>query len=122
MYTAIMHTDRKNRSRLRTKNSRNPAACPPCFACFRTHPYRNRTASEAYRKPVHWAMRVPQATPAKPSAGRPAYPKARPMDRRMFVALTRRSQIIGLTVSCMPMNQPLKANSERVAGAAQMRM
>ena len=29
---------------------------------------------------------------------------------------------MGRTVSCRPMNQPLKAKSESVAGAAQMRM
>ena len=36
--------------------------------------------------------------------------------------LTVMSTIIGKTVFCMPMNQPLKTISDRVAGASQMRM
>ena len=40
----------------------------------------------------------------------------------MFPPLTTRSQLIGATLSCMPMNQPLKAIRESVAGAAHILM
>ena len=39
-----------------------------------------------------------------------------------LVPLTVRSTAIGLTLSCIPMNQPLKAIRLRVAGAAHIRM
>ena len=44
------------------------------------------------------------------------------MDAAMLVTLTTMSVAIGLTLSCIPMNQPLNAIRPRVAGAAQMRM
>ena len=40
----------------------------------------------------------------------------------MFTMFTVRSVSIELTLSCIPMNQPLRAIRLRVAGAAQMRM
>lgn len=49
-------------------------------------------------------------------------PNCKETDAAMFIPLTRRSDIIGRTESCMPMNQPFRANSDNVAGAAQMRM
>ena len=41
---------------------------------------------------------------------------------KRFVTLTVTSTTIGLMVFCIPMNQPLKTKSERVAGAAQILM
>ena len=40
----------------------------------------------------------------------------------MFTQLTIKSVTIELTLSCMPMNQPRKAISDKLAGAAQIRM
>ena len=44
------------------------------------------------------------------------------MLKKMLAMLTIRSVVIELTVSCIPMNQPLNANRLKVAGAAQILM
>ena len=44
------------------------------------------------------------------------------MLKKMLAMLTIRSVAIELTVSCIPMNQPLNANRLKVAGAAQILM
>ena len=76
-----------------------------------------------YANPLHWAMTVPRAMPGKPKPSKiPGIPKASKKDARMLMPLTSKSAVMGLTESCMPMNQPLKAKSDSVAGAAQMRM
>ena len=41
---------------------------------------------------------------------------------RTFIPLTTKSVTIGLTLSCMPMNHPLKAIRDKVAGAAHILM
>ena len=56
---------------------------------------------------------------AAPTAG---MPRERTTEATMLTPLTTRSVVIALTPSCIPMNQPLKAMSERVAGAAQILM
>ena len=45
-------------------------------------------------------------------------PNARHMLADVLTKKTMRSAAMGLTLSCIPMNQPLKAISERAAGAA----
>ena len=71
--------------------------------------------------------------PGKPMAGirtgaagnrlpGPPTPRDSTTEKKMLSPFTRRSATIGRTVSCTPINQPLSAKSERVAGAAQIRM
>ena len=69
-------------------------------------------------RPVYCAMTVPRATPANPSGVcRPSQ-----MLAERLTMLTVMSTIIGKTVFCMPMNQPLKTISDRVAGASHILM
>ena len=63
-------------------------------------------------------MTVPSAMPVKPIPSGKANNKL----ATMLTMFTTRSTHMLLRVSCMPMNQPRKTISERVAGEAQMRM
>ena len=87
-----------------------------------TRRYFTSTAQVAKSNPEYWATSVPYATPLNPRPLQPPIPKASTMLARTFIPFTTRSVHIELTVSCIPMNQPLNVIRDRVAGAAQMRM
>ena len=77
--------------------------------------------------PIHWAARVPIATPSNPNAATTFVPftlnpSARTMLSRMLIPFTVISATIALTLSCMPMNHPFRAIRQRVAGAAHILM
>ena len=76
----------------------------------------------AYSRPEYWAMRVPAAIPSKPIPSKRKPPNVNPIARTMLTRtlprLTMKSTIIGFTLSCIPMNQPLSAIRDNVAGAA----
>ena len=78
--------------------------------------YLTSRSTAAVRRPEYWATTVPAAIPANPIT------MASTMLMRMFIPLTTRSVVIGLTLSCMPMNQPFRAIRLSVAGAAHIRM
>ena len=86
--------------------------------------YLKNIRRAAVRRPEYWATTVPAAIPAKPIPSYPRgfIPRARTMLMSTFIPLTVKSVAIGLTLSCIPMNHPLKAIRPRVAGAAHMRM
>ena len=67
-------------------------------------------------------MTVPRGIPTNPRPCQLPIPKLSIMLAAMFTMFTVRSVSIELTLSCIPMNQPLRAIRLRVAGAAQMRM
>ena len=80
--------------------------------------YLTKSITTAVSSPVSWAISVPHATPNVPTG---VY-TARKKDAAIFTTLTTMSVIIGAMVFCIPINHPLSAISERVAGAAQTRM
>ncbi len=83
---------------------------------------RNMVA--AVRRPLYWAMKVPQAMPEKPMPLKevPGMPRARMMLATIFIPFTMISVSIELKVSCIPMNQPRITIRLNVAGAAQTRI
>ena len=78
----------------------------------------------AVRRPLYWAMKVPQAMPVKPMPLNevPGMPRARKTLATMFMPFTMMSVSIELKVSCIPMNHPLITIRLKVAGAAQTRI
>ena len=72
----------------------------------------------ARRKPVYCAITVPKAIPLNPMGVYNAKYTLAPK----LTTFTVISVIIGITVFCIPIKNPLKTNSERVAGAAHILM
>ena len=111
-----MQSDRTNRFPFIVRNAPKSA---PDTAC-RMPPFpggiRRAIRTPAKARPVNWATTVPQAMPEKPIQ------RLRRTLATMFTTLTTRSVAMELTVSCIPINQPLMDIRERVAGAAQMRI
>ena len=83
--------------------------------------YLKAMISSATMSPEYWATTVPSAIPENPMAGS-TMPRAREMLMRIFIPLTTKSVTIGLTLSCIPMNQPFRAIRLKVAGAAHILM
>ena len=100
----------------------DPSGSPSAGAAAMTLPNRRKIIAHAKASPPYWAATVPHAMPMYPSPLKPALgrPVARKMLSMMFVPFTTRSVSMELTVSCIPMNQPLSTMSESVAGAAQI--
>ena len=133
IYIAMKQRERTKRSVFMTKKRRVSA---PANTVLKSDSLKSENTRRAYlasrsaravKRPEYWAATVPAAIPAKPiglsSQLSPAgMPNASVMLINIFIPFTTNSVIIGLTLSCMPMNQPLKAIRERVAGAAQIRM
>ena len=84
--------------------------------------YLKATVQRQNSSPQYWAIRVPAAIPSKPRPCQPPSPKLSRMLEAMFTTLIIRSVHIELIESCIPTNQPLKAISEMVAGAAHILM
>lgn len=115
-----MQTDLKKRLPFILKNE---ARRPPRIETLTSAPlniwryFANNNMKDS-NSPEYCARSVPQATPAKPRG-------VLRVNKRLATILTiftKTSIAIGLTVSCIPMNQPLNTNMESVAGAAHILM
>ena len=88
--------------------------------------YLTRRRTAATDSPLYCATTVPAGIPTNPIPSMPTsptwIPNASTILIRTFMILTVRSTVIALTLSCIPMNQPLNAINDRVAGAAQILM
>ena len=90
--------------------------------------YLTAISSRATISPEYCAATVPAAIPKNPMplTNTPAdgrvMPNASTTLIRIFIPLTTKSVIIALTLSCIPMNQPLRAIRLKVAGAAHILM
>ena len=102
-----------------------PLRSPFCRVARVFFKYPVSSRIRATSSPEYWATTVPAATPTKPIPPICQPPRVNPRARttliRIFIPLTVKSVSIGLTLSCIPMNQPLRAIRLRVAGAAQIR-
>ena len=115
--TAIMKRERRKRSRFTLKNlpSFTGWLSPRCGNVLAERFQITLPAMAARRSPAQLAATVPAATPSKPIPATKTSRRLSAMLSRLVVRLT----IIGATVVCMPINQPVRAIVPNWAGAAQ---